>query len=111
MTIIKIWKAKRELYEIQSIPEISEQFKLIKDLAKKVGAPIPPTIATRDEVVSTKASVKSTATLADPKELINEIVRNIHIVLQTEMMLQACIFAAMSAVVACISVILVLFSR
>ena len=109
MTIIKIWKAKRELYEIQSIPEIFKQFEPIEALAKKVGAPIPNIITTRDEVTNTKASVKSTATLADSQGFINEIVRNIHFVLQTEMMLQACIFAMVSAIVSCISVVLVLF--
>jgi hypothetical protein len=36
----------------------------------------------------------------------NELIRNIHIVLQTEMMLQACIFSAVSADCLCVPLFL-----
>jgi len=92
MTIIEIWKVKRKLYEIQKIVVGSEQrAKELKSLAQKVIAPIPWELFSRGV------------------EGENELIRNIHIVLQTEMMLQACIFSAVSAVVAFISVVLVLF--
>lgn len=88
MTIIGIWKAKRELYEILlKMPGDYNPNRTppICSLAKRIGAPIAPEQ--------------------------NEVIRNIHIVLQTEMMLQACIFAAASAIVSCISVVLFLFFR
>ncbi|MCX5632533.1 MAG: hypothetical protein NTW93_02480 [Phycisphaerae bacterium] len=90
MTIIGIWKAKRELYRIikEEKPD-KQKVEPLRVLAIKLNAPIPL------EGVQTA--------------LVDKISRNIHIVLQTEMMLQACIFAAASAIVSCISVMLFLF--
>jgi hypothetical protein len=93
MTIIEIWNAKRELYRVQKITERPQQLEPIQSLAKRIEAPIPPTMHDKQT------------------EFINLIIHNIHIVLQTEMMLQACMFAAASAIVSCISVILFLFFR
>jgi hypothetical protein len=100
MTNREIEKNKQELYEIQRIPERSKQLEPIQTLAKRVNAPIPlmpPDMRRADSEIY----------------FINEITRNIHIVLQTEEMFNACIFAkwscfwaAVAATVACISVVI-----
>jgi len=93
MTIIKIWKAKRELYKIQGEADIKEQYEKIKNLANSIGAYI---------------HTRNTKT---QDQFIEETIPNIHIVLQTEMMLQACIFAAVAAFMSLISVVLFLLLR
>ena len=105
MTNREIEKNKQELYEIQRIPERTKQLEPIRTLAKRVNAPIPlmPSDMHRED---------------SEIDFINEITRNIHTVLQSEMMFNACtsakrscFWAAVAAIVACISVILVLFCR
>ena len=93
MTIIEIWKAKRELYKIQKESETKERYEKIVELANKVGA----YIHTRGK--------------KDQDEFIKEIIPKIHTVLQTEMMLKACIYAAVAAIASCVSVVLFLFFR
>ena len=93
MTIIKIWKAKRELYKIQGEAKIKERYEKIKDLANSIGA-----------YIHTRGSKTQ-------EQFIEETIPNIHIVLQTEMMLQACIFAAVAAFMSLISVVLFLLLR
>jgi len=78
MTNKEIEKIKQELYEIQRTSEKSKQLEPIEFLAKRIEAPIPPYL--HDKLT----------------ELINEIIRNIHIVLQTETMLNACVSAEQS---------------
>jgi hypothetical protein len=92
MTIIGIWKDKRDLYKIikEEKPD-KQKVEPLRVLAIKVNAPIPAE--------------------GGHTSFVDKISRNIHIVLQTEMMLQACIFAAVSAIVSCISVMLFLFFR
>jgi hypothetical protein len=99
MTNKEIEKFKQELYEIQRISESPQQLEPIKALAKRIGAPIPHWLTERGQ-----------------PEFINEIIRHIHIVLQTEEMFNACVFAkwsclfaAIAAIAACISIVLVLF--
>jgi len=92
MMIIGIWKAKRNLYGFQKL-EIKERYEKIVDLAKRIGAYI------------------HTRHTESQDDFTKEIVRNIHIVLQTELMLQTCIFAAAAAFISLISVVLFLFFR
>lgn len=96
----EIKKVKQELRDIQKKPS-AEQLEPIQALARRIGAPIPKWYKERGQ-----------------QEFINEIIRNIHIVLQSEMMLSACSFAkwscfgaAMAALAACISVVLTLLSK
>jgi len=91
MTIIGIWNAKRELYKIQRIENDENKWKQSIVLAEKLTAPVPVGLNIREKI--------------------NAITQNIHIVLQTEMMLQACIFAAASAFFSFISVVLYLYLR
>ena len=95
MTNRKIRKIKRELYEIQTRPRGDGKLERIRTLAKSVLAPIPD-------------AAKKTQ-----KDLVDALIRNIHMVLQTEMMLNACIsakrscfWAAIAAIAACFSIIL-----
>jgi hypothetical protein len=120
MTNKKIEKLKQELHEIQGIPEISEQFERVQEFVKRIGALIPHKSATvsmgiRTNSDGTKQFARSSST-AEKKAFIDETIRNIYTMLQTEMMFNACIFAkhscfwaAIAAIVACISTILVLF--
>jgi hypothetical protein len=94
----EIEKTKQDVYEIQKKPDSRQQLEPIQDVAKRIGAPL---LVPHSE---------------EQKHFINETIHNIHIVLQTEMMFNACIFAkrscfwaAIAAIAACISVILVLF--
>ena len=93
MTIIEIWKAKRDLYKIQGKTEIKEKYENIVKLANRVGAFMHIRHTESQETFTKK------------------IIAKIHVVLQTEMMLQACIFAAASAFISLISVVLLLFFK
>ena len=93
MKIIEIWNAKRKLYKFQRETEIKKQYEKIVDLANRIGAYL---------------HIRHTQT---QEQYIKEIIPKIHIVLQTEMMLQACIFAAVAAFMSLISVVLFLFLR
>ena len=92
MMIIGIWKAKRNLYGFQKL-EIKERYEKIGELANRIGAYI------------------HTRHTESQDDFTKEIVRNIHIVLQTELMLQACIYAAVASIASCVSVVLFLFFR
>jgi hypothetical protein len=108
MTNREIEKSKQELCDIQRISDIKKKWEKLKVLAEKINAPIPPGL---HEVFTIDS--------------INEITRNIHDSLQTEMMLSACIsaeqssikakwaciWAAVAAIATCISVGLLLFLR
>ena len=93
MLIIGIWNTKRKLYKFQREPEMKGRYEKIEALAKKIGAYL------------------HNRHIDDQDQYIKEIVPQIHIVLQTEMMLQACIFAAIAAFMSFISVMLFLFLR
>jgi hypothetical protein len=73
MTNIEIEKAKIDLDEISKIENERGKWDQLVALAQKLNAPIPPRSILSDGI--------------------NAITRNIHIVLQTEMMLNACISA------------------
>jgi hypothetical protein len=99
MTNKEIEKIKQEVYEIQKIPDSRQQLEPIKALAERIGALIP--VHPSEE----------------QKKFIYETIHNINTVLQTEMMLNACIFtkrscfgAAVASIASCISVVLILFS-
>jgi hypothetical protein len=103
MTNKEVKKTKQELCEIQAKPASEEQLNQIVDIARRVGASIPPYLLKAGEEITTKNNI-------------NTVASNIHVVLQTEMMFNTCIFAkhscfwaAIAAIAACISVILVLF--
>ena len=97
MTNKEIKKAKQELYRILKEGDPDQQkVNKLRDLAGKLNAPIP-----------VEGSWMA---------FVDKITRNIHIVLQTEEMFNACVFAkwsclwaAVAAIAACISVILFLF--
>jgi hypothetical protein len=98
MTNKEIEKIKQEVYKIQRIPDSRQQLEPIKALAERIGAlmPVHPS--------------------EEQKKFIYETIHNIHTVLQTEMMFNACTFAkrccfcaAVAAITPCISVVLVLF--
>jgi hypothetical protein len=100
MTHREIEKIKQELYDIQRLPDSPQQLEPIKRLAGRIPAclPVHPS--------------------EEQKDFINETIHNIHIVLQSEMMFNACIFAkrscfwaAVAAVVSLVSVLMVLFLR
>jgi hypothetical protein len=98
MTNKEIEKIKQEVYEIQKVTDSRQQLEPIKAVAERIGARLP---------------VHSSE---EQKHFISETIHNIHIVLQTEMMFNACIFAkrscfwaAIAAIASCISVLLVLF--
>ena len=93
MTIIGIWKAKRNLYRFQRECEIKKRYEKVDDLANRIGAYI--------HIRHTESQ----------DEFVKEIISKIHIVLQTEMMLQACVFAAAAAFFSFISIVLFLFFR
>jgi hypothetical protein len=99
MTNKEIEEIKQKLYEIQKTPGNEEQLKRIVAIAKRIGASIPPYLLNNEEIPT--------------RNNINFVTSNIHIVLQTEMMFNACVsakwscfFAAFAAIAACISVIL-----
>ncbi|MCJ7730183.1 MAG: hypothetical protein MUO27_09950 [Sedimentisphaerales bacterium] len=101
MTNKKIKANKDKLHNIQTQTPSQEQTTQIIALAEETGASIPHWIVGGD---------------SNSRNIINEISSNIHIVLQTEMMFNACIFAkrscfwaAIAAIASCISVLLVLF--
>jgi len=101
MTNKEIERCNQRVTDIQKKPAESETLNSVKELAKEIGAPVPPTLAGEP---------------AKTRTLIDESLRNIRFVLQTEMMLNACVFAkrscfyaAIAAIAACISVLLVLF--
>jgi hypothetical protein len=96
MTNADIEKKKQQLYNILKKGCTKEVLNELRDLAHSINAPVP-------------ASYDQGHTMED----INAITRNIHITLQTEEMFNACVFAkwsclfaAVAAIVACISVIL-----
>jgi cytochrome bd-type quinol oxidase subunit 2 len=105
MTDRKIEEIKQEVHEIQSASPNKEQVTLIENIAKEIGASIPEWRLTHD---STNI------------QTINFIAKSIHTVLQTEMMLNACLsakesnelakrscrWAAIAAIAACIGVVL-----
>ncbi len=112
MTNKEIEGYKQELCAICKIDNLEERRKLLVNLAIKLNAPIPAILQ------------------AHTLEFINEIIRNIHNSLQTEEMFNACvsaeqscelakqssntakwacIWAAIAAISACISILLVLF--
>ena len=77
MTNEEIKEAKQKLYRIMNeVMPGPQQVEQLKALAVKINAPIP---------------VKS-----QPSDFIDKIIRNIHIVLQTEEMFNACISAEQS---------------
>ena len=93
----EIKKYKQELYRIGKL-EQKDQLEPIKALASEIGAPL----------------YGGQGQLGQP-EYINYAKRSIHMVLQTDMMLNACgsakwscFWAAIAATVACISVLLTL---
>jgi hypothetical protein len=97
MTLRKIRKAKQKLYEI-----------LNKECTYEVER--------RDQLVALAQELNALAhpeAELDSRKAINDITRHIHTVLQTEMMLNACVsakrscfLAAVAAVAACFSIIL-----
>lgn len=109
MTNKEIEKFKQDLLDKQRISNIVEKVESLMALAKSIGAPIPPT----------------SLPLSPPKldlpsydNFINEIVHNIHIVLQTETMFNACVFAkwscicaAVASIAACVSIIVMLYIK
>jgi hypothetical protein len=82
MTNEEIEKYKQELCEIYKIGILEEQWKQLTILAKKLNAPIPE---------------HTPPYLLGP---INQITHNIHTVLQTETMLNACVSAEQSSTTA-----------
>jgi hypothetical protein len=101
MTNKEIKKIKQEVCEIQTKSPSKELSERIIQLAKEIGASLPHWAAGGD---------------SDQRNIINQTSQNVHIVLQTEMMFNACIFAqrscfwaAIAAIASCISVLLVLF--
>ena len=93
MTNRKIKEHKNEVYRIVNEKDRKERQRLIIALANKIGAPL------RGQTTA--------------PQFIDDTIRSIHIVLQTEMMLNACgsakwscLWAAIAATVACISVVL-----
>jgi hypothetical protein len=95
MTNTEIQQAKQELYKIQKEVEIKKKYEQIKKLASRVGAYIHPRHTQAQE------------------EFVTEMAYKIHVVLQTEMMLNACVsakqscfWAAIAAILAGISIIL-----
>jgi hypothetical protein len=127
MTNKEIKEIKQELYKIQSEPEISKQLEPLKFLANKIGAsipliyvsrPAPTTIIREIKNEPDEVSVVDTSKVCplEDEPLVNEIIRNIHTVLQTEVMFNTCVlakwscfWAAIAAIASCISVLLVLF--
>jgi hypothetical protein len=112
MTNEEIGKFKQELSEIQKISENPQLLEPVKNLAKRIGARL------------------AAQPLDGQASFINETINNIHTVLQTETMLNACVsskqscelaeqssttakwscfWAAIAAIASCISVLLVLF--
>ena len=99
MTNKTIEQKKQELYSILKKGCTKEVMNELRDLANSINAPIPASYNDGHDM-----------------ERINDITRNIHITLQTEEMFNACVFAkwscfwaAIAAIAACISVVLVLF--
>lgn len=103
MTNKEIEKAKQKLNEIMNKKcSNNERWNQLVTLAQEINAPVP------------------TGFQQNPIDSINAINRNIHTVLQTEMMLNACVsaetssdlakrscrWAAIAAIAACISVVL-----
>jgi len=100
MTNEEIRSIKQKVYEIQTAPPSGEQLQRIEDIAKRTGASLPEWLHTQDPT---------------SRKNINFIAKNIHTVLQTEMMFNACVsakwsclFAAIASIVACVSIILTL---
>jgi hypothetical protein len=94
-------KTKQKTYDIQAQPASEEQLNKIVDIARRIGASTPHYMVKTGEDATTKNSI-------------NQVASNIHIVLQTELMFNACVFAkwscfwaAVAAIAACISIILV----
>ena len=93
----EIRRAKQKLYEILNKEcRNAERWDQLVALAQELNAPVPSGLHSEF-----------------PTDSINAITLNIHTVLQTEMMLNACVsakrscfWAAVAAIVACISVIL-----
>jgi len=117
MTNQEIQQNKQKLHNIQTQPPDDEQTKQIITLAEEIGASIPHWIVSGD---------------SSSRNIINQISSNIHTVLQTESMLNACvsaeqscelakqssitakwacIWAAVAAIAACISIALSLFMK
>lgn len=89
MTLKEIKKIKQELYEILKKETTShKKFEQLRDLAGKTNAPIPPGIHSDF-----------------PIDAINAITHNIHNILQTEMMFNACTSAKRSCMWAAIAAI------
>jgi hypothetical protein len=80
MTNEEIEKYKQELYEIQRIESDENKWKQLIVLADKLTAPAPVGLNIREKI--------------------NAITQNIHIVLQTETMLNACVSAEQSSTTA-----------
>ena len=99
MTNREIREAKQKLYEILN-EECSntKRWEQLAVLAQELNAPVPAGLHSQF-----------------PIDSINAITRNIHTVLQTDMMLNACIaakrscfLAAIAAIAACISIVVML---
>ncbi len=116
----EIEKLKQELYEIQCIPDINTQLEHLQEFAKRIGALMPCKSHTGgvEHRENSNGTIRNAyiSTPADKKTFIDKTICNIYTMLQTEMMFNACIFAkhscfwaAIAAIAACLSVILVLF--
>lgn len=82
MTNEEINNIKQKVKEIQRSHPSGEQLQQIEDIAKCIGASLPENLHTNDPL---------------SRKNINYIATNIHIVLQTEMMLNACVSAEKSS--------------
>jgi hypothetical protein len=113
MTNKEIKKMIQEVYEIQSELNINKQFDLVKDFTQRVGALSPQQMVYFGVV---NGQLQNAMTYEDKKKYTSESIRNIYLMLHTEEMFNACVYAkrscfwaAIAAIASCISVLLVLF--
>lgn len=93
MTNKEIEQVKQEVFEIQKKKPMSEQLEPMQAVANRIGAPIPVGYTQKTQA-----------------EFICDVFRNIHVVLQTETMVNACISAKRSCIWAAVAATVALLS-